>query len=51
MTGSIQQRLAQLAHDIGRLRPDWQNPERFFERREALRREARSIAIQIENPR
>ena len=44
MTPSLQQRLDQLAHEIGRLRPDWRRPERFFEQRDNLRREARSIA-------
>lgn len=47
MMTPLQQRLDQLAHDIGRLRPDWQRPERFFERRDQLRREVRSIATDI----
>lgn len=45
--GDLSRRLDSLAQEIGRLRPDWQRPERFFERRDELRREARSIATQI----
>lgn len=40
---TIADRLAQLARRIGRLRPDWQNPERFFEERSELEHEVRQI--------
>lgn len=43
----LHERLDRLAQEIGRLRPDWQHPERFFQRRDELRREARSIATRI----
>ncbi len=38
--------LAELAQRIGRLRPDWQNPERFFEARSEIAAELRRIAYQ-----
>ncbi|HQT89048.1 MAG TPA: hypothetical protein PK677_10920 [Acidiphilium sp.] len=36
--------LAELAQRIGRLRPDWQNPERFFESRSEIAAELRRLA-------
>lgn len=36
-----------LAQRVGRLHPDWSNPERYFERRDELRRELLTLADQI----
>lgn len=38
--------LRDLARRIGRLRPDWHNPERYFAERDELEREARRLARQ-----
>lgn len=40
----LHERLDRLARDIGRLRPDWNDPERFFERRDELHRALASVA-------
>jgi hypothetical protein len=40
--------LLELARDIGRLRPDWRDPERFFEERDELERRAKRLARRIE---
>ena len=40
-------RLHNLAQRIGRLRPDWSHPERYFEEREELEREVRQLAREI----
>ncbi len=37
-------RLAALAREIGRLAPDWRDPERYFETRSELAEEARKLA-------
>ena len=37
-------RLADLADRLARLRPDWHNPERFFEGRSDLAAELRAMA-------
>lgn len=37
-------RLRALAREVGRLHPDWQQPERYFERRDELRRELHRLA-------
>jgi|YelNatPaOPRAMG01_1025707.scaffolds.fasta_scaffold171304_2 hypothetical protein len=42
------ERLAELARAIGRLSPDWQRPERFFEMRSELAAQARKIARAVE---
>ena len=42
------ERLATLAREIGRLTPDWQQPERFFETRSELAEEARRLARALE---
>jgi hypothetical protein len=39
--------LLRLADDIGRLRPDWCNHERYFEERDALQKRARRIALRL----
>ncbi|MBV2148530.1 MULTISPECIES: hypothetical protein [Sphingobium] len=41
-------RLRSLAREVGRLHPDWQNPERYFERRDELRREIAALATDME---
>lgn len=47
MTASAQA-IRQLARQLGRLSPDWQNPERFFERRDEIERELRQLARRVE---
>lgn len=37
-----------LARDVGRLSPDWRNPERYFETRDDIERRLRSLARQLE---
>ena len=36
------------AEQLGRLRPDWSNPERYFENRHEIERELRRVARQLE---
>lgn len=43
-TPPIPDRLHDLARRIGRLRPDWRNPERYFAERDELERDARRLA-------
>lgn len=43
----LHERLDRLARDIGRLRPDWNDPERFFERRDELRSQAVAFATKL----
>ncbi|MFC3696409.1 hypothetical protein ACFOOJ_03030 [Sphingobium xenophagum] len=38
----------QIAREIGRLSPDWRNPERYFENRHEIERELRRLARQLE---
>ena len=38
-----------LARELARLTPDWRNPERYFERREELRRELHQLANAMEH--
>lgn len=45
---SLPARVRSIARDIGRLHPDWQNPERYFERRDELRRQLQQLAHAIE---
>lgn len=45
----LDKRLTQIAMQVGRLRPDWRNPERFFEERSELESELRKIARQASN--
>lgn len=42
-------RLRGLADTLGRLRPDWSHPERYFENRHEIEREMRRLANQLEN--
>ena len=42
-------RLAELARAIGRLAPDWRDPERYYERRSELAEEARRLAMALEH--
>lgn len=51
MTGGAMQpapRLRGIADTLGRLRPDWQHPERFFENRSEIERELRRLAKHLE---
>lgn len=41
-------RLADLARRVGRLSPDWRNPERYFADRSEIERELRNLARQLE---
>lgn len=43
-------RLRSLAREVGRLHPDWQNPERYFERRDELEKALRLIANDLTRP-
>ena len=43
------ERLAELARQIGRLAPDWRDPERYYERRSELAEEARRLARAMEH--
>lgn len=42
-------RLTQLSRDLARLRPDWRNPERYFENRQEIEREMRRLAKHLED--
>lgn len=42
------ERLAILARAIGRLAPDWRDPERYYEARSELAEEARRLARWLE---
>lgn len=44
-------RLAEIARRLGRLRPDWSNPERYFEDRSEIERDLRRLAKDMETPR
>lgn len=41
----------QLARDLSRLRPDWRDPERYFENRSELEHALRRLARQLEETR
>jgi hypothetical protein len=41
-------RLRELAKQLGRLRPDWGNPERYFEERDELRSEMQRLANRMD---
>lgn len=43
--------LRQLARDLSRLRPDWRDPERYFENRSELERALQRLARQLEQSR
>lgn len=38
----------QLAKEIGRLSPDWRNPERYFENRHEIETQLKRLAKQLE---
>lgn len=40
-------RLRTLSRRIGRLRPNWRDPEAFFEERSEIERELRSVACEV----
>lgn len=44
-------RLAAVAKRVGRLRPDWNNPERYFEDRSEIERDLRRLAKDMETAR
>lgn len=41
------ERLHRLSRRIGRLHPDWRNPEAFFEERSELEAELRRVAREV----
>lgn len=41
-------RVLDAANRLGRLRPDWLNPERYFENRSEIERELRRLAKHLE---
>lgn len=41
-------RVRSVARQVGRLSPDWRDPERYFQRRDELERELRRIARELE---
>ncbi|AHE55898.1 hypothetical protein [Sphingomonas sanxanigenens] len=41
-------RIREIADRLGRLRPDWRNPERFFENRSDLEHDLRRLAKEID---
>jgi hypothetical protein len=41
-------RLTDLARPLGQLRPDWANPERYFENRNEIERELRRLAKHLD---
>lgn len=43
--------LRQLAREVGRLRPDWRNPERYFADRSEIEHALRRLANQMEQGR
>lgn len=40
-------RLADVAQRVRRLRPDWRNPERYFEERSEIERALRALAHEV----
>lgn len=47
MTGEAQT-IRQAARRLGRLSPDWRNPERYFENRDEIERELMKLARVME---
>lgn len=45
---STASRLAAISKQVGRLRPDWRNPERYFEERSEIERALRVLAREME---
>jgi hypothetical protein len=41
-------RLRDAARQVGRMSPDWRNPERYFEHRDLIERELRLIATELD---
>lgn len=39
-----------IAHDVARLRPDWNNPQRFFETRSEIEHQLRRLARDLDKP-
>lgn len=42
--------LRDLAWEVGRLRPDWRNPQRFFENRSEIEHQLRRLARDLDKP-
>lgn len=40
-------RLAAITRQVGRLRPDWRNPERYFEERSEIERALRALTHEV----
>lgn len=40
-------RLAAISKQVGRLRPDWRNPERYFEERSEIERALRALVHEV----
>lgn len=40
-------RLTAISKQVGRLRPDWNNPERYFEERSEIERALRALAHDV----
>ena len=40
-------RIAEIARRVSRLRPDWRNPERYFEERHEIEIELRRLASEV----
>lgn len=51
MVNSSPARVRDIARKVGRLRPDWRNPETYFEERDEIERALRSLANQMETNR
>lgn len=47
-TETLSDRVRNVARRVGRLRPDWRAPERYFAERDELERSLASIARRIE---
>ncbi len=48
MTACTPNKVRDIARQVGRLRPDWHNPERYFEERDELRRALQQLANALE---
>lgn len=43
-------RVLDLAHRIGRLRPDWRNPETYFHNRSEIEHDLKRLARELREP-
>lgn len=46
---AVAYRVREVADRLGRLSPDWRNPERYFENRHEIERALRRLARQLED--